>query len=178
MIIIQANFLDGAFPSYNYAGILVPGALSGVKIMKYKKLGGIRGIVVCMLIVFIGVAGAQDREWGVNREIVQVSESVYRWGSDNQYGAYIVYWRNSVTTAVMIDGWIKTSSQCGSIYIGIGSPTSESRKMKSSPAVKMSASAGPATRTIPCSKEYDFRGVDQKFERRNDGWFPRVWPAS
>jgi len=37
------------------------------------------------------VASAQsDREWGVNRSIVQVSDSVYRWGSDNQYGAYIV----------------------------------------------------------------------------------------
>lgn len=37
-----------------------------------------------------GTASAQDREWGVNRSIEQVSESVYRWGSDNQYGAYIV----------------------------------------------------------------------------------------
>jgi glyoxylase-like metal-dependent hydrolase (beta-lactamase superfamily II) len=33
---------------------------------------------------------AQEREWGVNRSIEQVSPSVYRWGSDNQYGAYIV----------------------------------------------------------------------------------------
>jgi len=33
---------------------------------------------------------AQEREWGVGRSIVQVSPSVYRWGSDNQYGAYIV----------------------------------------------------------------------------------------
>ncbi|MGI9235912.1 MAG: MBL fold metallo-hydrolase [Woeseiaceae bacterium] len=29
-------------------------------------------------------------EYGVNRVIEQVSESVYRWGSDNQYGAYVV----------------------------------------------------------------------------------------
>jgi len=36
------------------------------------------------------VADAQEREWGVNRSIEQVSKSVYRWGSDNQYGAYIV----------------------------------------------------------------------------------------
>ena len=55
-----------------------------------KKSGGIREIIACMLLVFIGVADAQDRELGVNREIIQVSESVYRWGSDNQYGAYIV----------------------------------------------------------------------------------------
>jgi len=31
-----------------------------------------------------------DREWGQNRSIEQISESVYRWGSDNQYGAYIL----------------------------------------------------------------------------------------
>lgn len=35
-------------------------------------------------------AVAQEREWGVNRSIAQISDSVYRWGSDNQYGAYIV----------------------------------------------------------------------------------------
>jgi len=33
---------------------------------------------------------AAEREWGANRGIEQVSKSVYRWGSDNQYGAYIV----------------------------------------------------------------------------------------
>jgi glyoxylase-like metal-dependent hydrolase (beta-lactamase superfamily II) len=33
---------------------------------------------------------AQEREWGVDRSITQISKSVYRWGSDNQYGAYIV----------------------------------------------------------------------------------------
>lgn len=43
---------------------------------------------------------AQEREWGKNREIVQVSESVYRWGSDNQYGAYIV----GSTGIAVIDG--------------------------------------------------------------------------
>jgi glyoxylase-like metal-dependent hydrolase (beta-lactamase superfamily II) len=41
--------------------------------------------------IFLVDANAQDnREWGVDRSIVQVSDSVYRWGSDNQYGAYIV----------------------------------------------------------------------------------------
>ena len=33
---------------------------------------------------------AQQREWGVNRSIEQISEHVYRWGSDGQYGAYIL----------------------------------------------------------------------------------------
>jgi len=37
----------------------------------------------------LNCANAQ-RELGQDRSIVQVSDSVYRWGSDNQYGAYIV----------------------------------------------------------------------------------------
>lgn len=47
-------------------------------------------ILACVAFLVSGLAAAQERQWGVNREIVQVSESVYRWGSDNQYGAYIV----------------------------------------------------------------------------------------
>ena len=35
-------------------------------------------------------AYAQDRQWGRDRSIEQVSASVYRWGSDGQYGAYIL----------------------------------------------------------------------------------------
>jgi glyoxylase-like metal-dependent hydrolase (beta-lactamase superfamily II) len=35
-------------------------------------------------------ASAQERQWGQNRSIEQVSGSVYRWGSDGQYGAYIL----------------------------------------------------------------------------------------
>ena len=38
----------------------------------------------------IGPAAAQDRQWGQDRSIEQISESVYRWGSDGQYGAYIL----------------------------------------------------------------------------------------
>lgn len=33
---------------------------------------------------------AQERQWGADRSIVQVSEHVYRWGSDGQYGAYLL----------------------------------------------------------------------------------------
>jgi glyoxylase-like metal-dependent hydrolase (beta-lactamase superfamily II) len=58
--------------------------------MNENRIGSIERVVICILLVFTGLVGAQDREWGVNREIVQVSKSVYRWGSDNQYGAYIV----------------------------------------------------------------------------------------
>ena len=37
----------------------------------------------------IGPAAAQ-RQWGQDRSIEQISESVYRWGSDGQFGAYIL----------------------------------------------------------------------------------------
>jgi len=58
--------------------------------MTGRTSGRLQWVVVCTLLMSVVSANAQDREWGVNREIVQVSESVYRWGSDNQYGAYIV----------------------------------------------------------------------------------------
>ena len=32
----------------------------------------------------------QDREWAHDESIVQITEHVYRFGSDNQFGAYIV----------------------------------------------------------------------------------------
>jgi glyoxylase-like metal-dependent hydrolase (beta-lactamase superfamily II) len=44
-----------------------------------------------LLILSISQAGfAQDREWAHDESIEQISEHVYRFGSDNQYGAYIV----------------------------------------------------------------------------------------
>lgn len=52
--------------------------------------GKLHWVVVCALLMSVVGANPQDRKWGVNREIVQASESVYRWGSDNQCGAYIV----------------------------------------------------------------------------------------
>jgi glyoxylase-like metal-dependent hydrolase (beta-lactamase superfamily II) len=58
--------------------------------MNDKNKGSVWQKLVCVVFLVTGIAAAQEREWGVNREIVQVSESVYRWGSDNQYGAYIV----------------------------------------------------------------------------------------
>ncbi len=48
------------------------------------------GLTALLVSAFSIATYAQDREWGVNRSIQQVSDSVYRWGSDNQYGAYIV----------------------------------------------------------------------------------------
>ena len=56
-----------------------------------NKAGHLFSVTVCaMIFAAASVAMAQDREWGVNRSIQKISESVYRWGSDNQYGAYIV----------------------------------------------------------------------------------------
>jgi len=46
--------------------------------------------IVIAILVPVEIVDAQDREWGVNRSIEQISEHVFRWGSDNQYGAYIV----------------------------------------------------------------------------------------
>ena len=47
--------------------------------------------IIVFILGFLAVwANAQDREYGKDRSIVQISESVYRWGSDNQFGAYIV----------------------------------------------------------------------------------------
>ncbi len=43
---------------------------------------------------------SQQREWGQDRTIEQVSESVYRWGSDGQFGAYVV----NDAGIVVIDG--------------------------------------------------------------------------
>lgn len=37
-----------------------------------------------------GGALAQERSWGQDRSIEQVTASVYRWGSDGQFGAYIL----------------------------------------------------------------------------------------
>lgn len=47
-------------------------------------------VILAASMLFCDANAQVDREWGVDRSIVQVSDSVYRWGSDNQYGAYIV----------------------------------------------------------------------------------------
>lgn len=50
--------------------------------------------VTALVLIQLGsahsVIAEEFDEYGVNRIIEQVSDSVYRWGSDNQYGAYIV----------------------------------------------------------------------------------------
>ena len=58
-------------------------------------LSRISRFVAAVSLAFAGImfgggdkAQAQGRQWGQDRSIVQVSPSVYRWGSDGQYGAY------------------------------------------------------------------------------------------
>ncbi len=50
--------------------------------------------IAVLVLVQLGLAPSTNAEefdeYGVDRVIEQVSESVYRWGSDNQYGAYVV----------------------------------------------------------------------------------------
>jgi glyoxylase-like metal-dependent hydrolase (beta-lactamase superfamily II) len=48
----------------------------------------------------VSAAYAQDRQWGQDRSIEQVSPSVYRWGSDGQYGAYIL----TADGIIVVDG--------------------------------------------------------------------------
>ena len=47
-------------------------------------------IAAALLTCLCAATQAQNRQWGQNRSIVQVSPSVYRWGSDGQYGAYVL----------------------------------------------------------------------------------------
>jgi glyoxylase-like metal-dependent hydrolase (beta-lactamase superfamily II) len=49
-----------------------------------------RGLACVIAVAIAGGAAAQERQWGQNRSIEQVSTSVYRWGSDGQFGAYIL----------------------------------------------------------------------------------------
>ena len=58
--------------------------------MTMKPIHFIALFLSACLLSFVSSASSAERQWGVNRGIVQVSESVYRWGSDGQYGAYIV----------------------------------------------------------------------------------------
>jgi len=59
--------------------------------------------ILIALLLSIGSGEAslgQEREWGVDRSITQVSEHVYRWGSDGQYGAYIL----TTEGIIVVDG--------------------------------------------------------------------------
>lgn len=58
----------------------------------HRRIGFSRliGLAALGLVVAASSLDAQQRDWGSDRSIEQVSDSVYRWGSDGQYGAYIV----------------------------------------------------------------------------------------
>lgn len=54
----------------------------------YRFIVVITSALICLSMLPEGIA--QDREWARDESIVQISEHVYRFGSDNQYGAYIL----------------------------------------------------------------------------------------
>jgi glyoxylase-like metal-dependent hydrolase (beta-lactamase superfamily II) len=58
--------------------------------MTTKPILFITALLFAGLFSFASSASSAERQWGVNRGIEKVSKSVYRWGSDNQYGAYVV----------------------------------------------------------------------------------------
>lgn len=72
-----------------------------------------RILLIAVSLLAVATATAQQRQWGQDRSISQVSESVYRWGSDGQYGAYIL----TSEGIIVVDGhycpsgtmdWLKT----------------------------------------------------------------------
>jgi hypothetical protein len=54
----------------------------------YRFIVVLTSALLCLSMSAEGIA--QDREWAHDESIVQISEHVYRFGSDNQYGAYIL----------------------------------------------------------------------------------------
>lgn len=57
--------------------------------------------VICVALSLGGAALAQEaRQWGQNRSITQISKSVYRFGSDNQFGAYVL----TAEGIIVVDG--------------------------------------------------------------------------
>ena len=55
-------------------------------------MNNVRQTALCLLfgILSIVTGDVLAREWGQDRSIERVSQSVYRWGSDGQYGAYVL----------------------------------------------------------------------------------------
>ncbi len=71
-------------------------------------------LLFCVL--SMGTGDVIAKEWGQDRSIVQVSPSVYRWGSDGQYGAYVL----TSDGIIVVDGhfcesgtvpWLKSELQ-------------------------------------------------------------------
>jgi glyoxylase-like metal-dependent hydrolase (beta-lactamase superfamily II) len=58
--------------------------------MSFRKLVGLLAVGSILTGIGSGAAQAQERQWGQDRSITQISEHVYRWGSDGQFGAYVL----------------------------------------------------------------------------------------
>ena len=72
----------------------------------------------CLLFCIFSIVNCDvfAKEWGQDRSIEQVSPSVYRWGSDGQYGAYVL----TSDGIIVVDGhfcesgtvaWLKSELQ-------------------------------------------------------------------
>jgi glyoxylase-like metal-dependent hydrolase (beta-lactamase superfamily II) len=57
-------------------------------------------LLAVITLVTTPIASAQERVWANDQSIEQISEHVYRWGSDNQFGAYIL----TDTAIIVVDG--------------------------------------------------------------------------
>jgi glyoxylase-like metal-dependent hydrolase (beta-lactamase superfamily II) len=58
--------------------------------MNTSRVVSVLGLGIALAAGGMRPAAAQQRQWGLDRSIEQISEHVYRWGSDNQFGAYIL----------------------------------------------------------------------------------------
>jgi glyoxylase-like metal-dependent hydrolase (beta-lactamase superfamily II) len=64
------------------------------------RLCGAGFALLGLMVVSSNAALAQPRQWGQDRTIEQISPHVFRWGSDNQFGAYVL----TDAGIVLIDG--------------------------------------------------------------------------
>lgn len=62
---------------------------TGIQRLFFPQFVGI-ALAALLFCAAMTTAHGQGRQWGQDRSITQVSPSVYRWGSDGQYGAYIL----------------------------------------------------------------------------------------
>ncbi|HEY5622974.1 MAG TPA: hypothetical protein VIV14_04365, partial [Gammaproteobacteria bacterium] len=65
-----------------------------------RRLSTVTCLSFTAAVLAVSTSSAQERVWANDQSIEQISEHVYRWGSDNQFGAYIL----TDTAIVVVDG--------------------------------------------------------------------------